>query len=464
MITLNKLRVLSESANYYDSDFIPGIGFDDLQDFDESAFTFNDFDVEDSINESIGSEIWRRIKAAFHAIKKFFVMIGNKIKNFFLGFFKKNDKELEDFIKSDLDNKAKNATDPEKVVNEIKKEAGEAIKKRHDEFKKRVEDFNDNIKKGAEENKKTAESIDKSFEDLDKMLNALDGSFKEDLDRIKNIGNYCEKVKQKNPKLAKDILDILEGKEPEIKKAAANQKKQYSGTIDLYTYKRDSLDKMDIIMRSTRALGALAYDTGFVSVTKGSVILNIFSNDFSDYVSKIISGKSADKPTDDTRLNEIKDTIDKMCSANINKTNKDFLFELGLDLRDKSIYGVEYVPIGIGTKSVEVKSIKNTIQVAKGINGAFKGAIKPMQDSFTKAETEVNRIISKLDSYAKDPNSGEYAEIIKKQAQACNKIVGIIQFASSAYCNAFVSLSRENTQRIKAFADGGYKEYEVKHK
>ena len=48
--------------------FIPG--FDDLQDFDESAFTFNELDSEDSINESIGSEIWKKIKAAFHAIRK----------------------------------------------------------------------------------------------------------------------------------------------------------------------------------------------------------------------------------------------------------------------------------------------------------------------------------------------------------------------------------------------------------
>lgn len=74
----------------------------------------------------------------------------------------------------------------------------------------------------------------------------------------------------------------------------------------------------------------------------------------------------------------------------------------------------------------------------------------------------MNKMVSELDSYAKNPKSGEYAEIFKKHAQVCNKIVGVIQFNASVYSNAFIALSRMNTQRIKAFANGGYKQYEVK--
>ena len=463
MITLNKLRVLSESADYHDSDFIPGIGFDDLQDFDESAFTFNDLDYVDSINESIGSEIWNKIKAAFHAIRKFFVMIGTKIKNFVLGFFKKNDEELDDFIKNDLDNKSKDVADSEKIVNDIKKEAGEAIKKRHDEFAQQMKDFNSRIENDQKEHKKTAESIDRSFEDLSKMLNELDGSFSEDLNRIKNIGNYCEKVKQKNPKLAKDILDILDDKEPEIKKAAANQKKRYAGYIRLWTFSDPTiLNKDDIILRSINATGYLAYGKQYSDKIKNEMLLNMFDSRFVNYVSSVISGKAVDKPVvDNEELNAIKATFDTVSKVNINKTDKNFLTHLGLRKYDSDIFGVPYIPGRPEQKDVNVKSVSDTIKIAKGINGAFKNAVKPMLDCFVNAETEINKTISKLDSYAKDPNSGEYAEVFKKHAQACNKVVGVIQFTSSAYCNAFIALSRQNTKTIKNFANGGYKKYEA---
>jgi len=468
MIALNKLRVLSESANYHDSDFMPGIGFDDLQDFDESAFTFNDFDSEDSINESIGSEIWKKIKAAFHAIRKFFIMIGTKIRNFVLGFFKKNDDELDDFIKNDLDNKAKNATDPEKVVNDIKKEAGEAIKKRHDEFKKRVEDFDANIKKDAEENKKTAESIDKSFEDLNKMLNDLNGSFREDLDRIKNIGNYCEKVKQKNPKLANDILDILEGKEPAIKRAAANQKrlKKYSGRITLYEYARDRGVRNDLTFcdKATDAVISLVHGERSTSKFSDDARHSIFGTNIADYVSSIISGKNADKSEfgiDDTEINRIRTTLDQLCNARIDKTDKNFLSHLGIVYCNKTEYGVSLIPHNVKTKTLEVTNygVSDLIDMAKSFNGTCKTEAKGWQSDFDKAVSEINQLIRRIDSYEKDPKSGEYAEIFKKHAQVCNKIIGVIQFASSVYSTAFTALSKKNTQRIKAFVDSERKQY-----
>ena len=472
MITLNKLRALSESADYHDPDFIPGIGFDDLQDFDESAFTFNDFDSEDSINESIGSEIWKKIKAAFHAIRKFFVMIGTKIKNFVLGFFKKNDEELDDFIKNDLDNKAKDVADSEKIVNDIKKEAGVAIKNRHEEFKKQMKDFNSNIKNNQENMKKDQESIDQSFEDLSKMINKLDGSTSEDLNRIKDIGNYCEKVKQKNPKLAEDILDILDSKEPEIKKVVVSQKKRYDGRIMLYEYatgRASSANRSRITLNAIYAIMDLAYGKEYMrqnaSKVKDTVLCAIFNMRFTDYVSSIISGKNADKSEfdiDDTEINTIKETFELMCSAHIDKADKNFLSDLGIVYCDKKQYGVSLCPRCIQLKTFTNISVSDLVKIAKGFNGKCKAAAKGWQNDFDKAASEMNKMVSELDSYAKNPKSGEYAEIFKKHAQVCNKIVGVIQFNASVYSNAFIALSRMNTQRIKAFANGGYKQYEVK--
>lgn len=132
--------------------------------------------------------------------------------------------------------------------------------------------------------------------------------------------------------------------------------------------------------------------------------------------------------------------------------------ELELESRNKKRYGVDVVPMNVEVQTVNVTgNIKAVIMDAKAVNGRFKDILKVMQDDFVNAAADINKIISKCDTYAKDPNSGEYAEIIKKQAQACNKIAGIIQFASSAYCNAFIALSRQNTQTIKNFANGGYK-------
>lgn len=173
MITLNKLRALSESADYHDSDFIPGIGFDDLQDFDESAFTFNDFDSEDSINESIGSEIWKKIKAAFHAIRKFFVMIGTKIKNFVIGFFKKNDEELDKFVDDNLDDSLERVKKTEDLVEEIKRESAESLRKHRADMAKHrqtLEDFKKRYNDITAQSKGVGENIEKAQDEIKRYL------------------------------------------------------------------------------------------------------------------------------------------------------------------------------------------------------------------------------------------------------------------------------------------------------
>lgn len=275
--------------------------------------------------------------------------------------------------------------------------------------------------------------------------------------------DLCDRVKVYDPKLSADLKKIIDDKKDDLV-ASVNKKKRYGGTIKLYTYPDHSIfGKLGITVRSINAAGVLAYGKRYSDKFKNTVMLDILDSRFTDYVSGVISGKASDKLIiDNDELNEIKAVLDALCKVTINKTDAGFLNELELESRNKKRYGVDVVPMNVEIQTVNVTgNIKAVIMDAKAVNGRFKDILKVMQDDFVNAATDINKIISKCDTYAKDPNSGEYAEIIKKQAQACNKIAGIIQFASSAYCNAFIALSRQNTQTIKNFANGGYKKYEA---
>ena len=399
MITIGTLRELRDTPLCESGDdYLPGVELEDLEMFSESAFVVDIKDMDDEIlTEGAGSEIWNKIKKAFQAIINFFKMLGSKIKGFISGFFKK----------------AEDAVD-----------------------KAEKEDENVAFSEEDMDTPEYREAELKAMEELERMLKEVE-------EKEQEIKETPAEDKEKVADLKSDVAETKE----KIKRKYTRSKTKYrkpSKKIDvkLYTF-GGSPNKTKIIEMASNVFRA---STGLSSVS----LQNVFSRYFRDAIEDL--QKETNTKNRETYVKEVDsfkqtlpDDIKRILEVKIDYTEPGVL-DACLLVKTDDIPMSKYLSLDDLSlnKNEAIDTIKKTIDMGKAKLLEFTKDIQ-------SAEKEVNKLISDLNSYQKDPTKNEYAHIFKLQAQCCNKMVGVINKILAMYTASIRKAIQYDIQQLNHF-------------
>lgn len=383
MISLTNLRSLHEASAYdMENDYFHGISLEDMGSIDESALLYDPGDME-ILTEGVGSAVWDKIKRAFHAIVKFFKMLGGKIKSFVSGFFKKAEDEVK------------------------KAEKGESSGESDSEGE------GDKPPMPAEEEQK--------LEDLEKKVEQKE-----------------EEVKTAPAEKAEEIREeIAEHKEEiaEIKRKYSRSKKSYkqkTDTIDVELYSTGGWTHSLGIRHA--AMDALIVAAGFGDREYTGSLKDIMSQDFAEEID-IVRELAGKRPETIEKLEQVLskksqkciENAKKLLSAKVNYDDSVILNKLMIrNINGKWRSGFLGFEKERFKKDQVISEIRKLIADAKKFMNEFTADCKEAEGTF-------NKIIQDLNGYQKDESKSAYAEVFKIQAQCCNKAIGVVNKMSSMH-------------------------------
>lgn len=377
MISLTNLRSLHEASAYdMENDYFHGIALEDMGSIDESVFLYDPGDME-ILTEGVGSAVWDKIKRAFHAIVKFFKMLGGKIKSFVSGFFKKAEDEVK------------------------KAEKGESSGESDSEGE------GDKPPMPAEEEQK--------LEDLEKKVEQKE-----------------EEVKTATAEKAEEIREEI----AEHKEEIADIKRKYSRSKK---YRRTFMNKDDAVVVELYHTGGWSHSVGVRHAAMEALIVAAGFGDRENIDSlKSIMSRDFAKMLDYSDDDLAKRFISKNSKKILEDGKK--LLSAKVDYQDGHVLNkLMFRPVNnkfrsgfLGYKKERFKKDQVISEIRKLIADA-KNFMKGFTDDCKEAEGVFNKIIQDLNGYQKDESKAAYAEVFKIQAQCCNKAIGVINKMSSMH-------------------------------
>lgn len=412
MITLNNIRTLCESSvPGSEDDYLPGIAVEDLQDFSESAFLL-DFGAENPLDESVGSEIWARIKKAFQSIINFFKMLGSKIKSFITGFFAKAKNEVD---------KAEKET-PNEEKQDMPQEKQEEIKR-----------LENDIKEKEQEIKETPKTDTDKIEELKEVIEDK----KEKVDTIKRKYSRSTKTYRKPEEKVKVTVMYASGSINRV---------SYTNSIESilsYIIKQKGLDTH---MYSVR----MALSSDFYAGLEKHLNPNTTKDLHTERTYGNIRRANVSDMSDDeinAEAEGITEYAKAIISADIDYDNPEVLNNLKLKKNPDgeivsywlSVRTKEY------KKSEVVSEIRNLIKIAEQ-------EMTNMQKQAKDIESDLIGVISDINQYQNDTDKDAFIPVFKLQIQCCKKAIGIINKMTSMHVRSFQTAVQHDIQQLKRFS------------
>lgn len=389
MISLTNLRSLHEASAYdMEDDYLHGIALEDMGSIDESAFLYDPGDME-ILTEGVGSAVWDKIKRAFHAIVKFFKMLGGKIKSFVSGFFKKAEDEVKKAEKGESSGESDSEGEGDKPP--MPKEEEQKL----EDLEKKVEQ--------KEEEVKTAPA-EKAEEIRDEIA-----EHKEEIAEIKR--KYSRSKKYKKTFMNKDDAVVVE--------------LYHTGGFSTNLGIRNAA--IDALFAASGSYKGKDYET----------FKNVMSSDFADKIDMAQEMEEEQPKTSEKwqaylsrQSQQVLDLGRKIISAKVNYDDFGVLQNLGFKkINDKYRSGFLGFKKERFRKDQVISEIRKLIADAKKFLNGFSNDCK-------EAEKTFNTIIQELNGYQKDERKAAYAEVFKIQAQCCNKAIGVINKMSSMHATS----------------------------
>ena len=382
MISLTNLRSLHEASAYdMEDDCLHGISLEDMGSIDESALLYDPGDME-ILTEGVGSAVWDKIKRAFHAIVKFFKMLGAKIKSFVSGFFKKAEDEVKKAEKGESSGESEDGKPPMPKEEEQKLE----------DLEKKVEQKEEEVKTA------TAEKAEEIREEI--------AEHKEEISEIKR--KYSRSKKYRKTFMNKDDAVVVE----------------------LY-HTRGFSTNLGI---RNAAIDALFAASGSYKGKDYETFKNVMSSDFADKIDMAQELAEEQPKTSEKwqaylsrQSQQVLDLGRKIISAKVDYDDFSVLQNLGFrKINDKYRSGFLGFKKERFSKKAAIDEIRKLIADSKKFLNGFSNDCK-------EAEKTFNSIIQELNDYQKDESKATYAEVFKIQAQCCNKAIGVVNKMSSMH-------------------------------
>ena len=383
MISLTNLSSLHEASAYdMENDYFHGIALEDMGSIDESVFLYDPGDME-ILTEGVGSAVWDKIKRAFHAIVKFFKMLGGKIKSFVSGFFKKAEDEVKKAEKGESSGESEDGKPPMPKEEEQKLE----------DLEKKVEQKEEEVKTA------TAEKAEEIREEI--------AEHKEEISEIKR--KYSRSKKYKKTFMNKDDAVVVE--------------LYHTGGFSTNLGIRNAA--IDALFAASGSYKGKDYET-FKNA--------IMTSDFADMIDMAQELAEEQPKTSEKwqaylsrQSQRVLDLGRKIISAKVDYDDFSVLQNLGFrKINDKYRSGFLGFKKERFKKDQVISEIRKLIADAKKFMNEFTADCKEAEGTF-------NKIIQDLNGYQKDESKSAYAEVFKIQAQCCNKAIGVVNKMSSMH-------------------------------
>lgn len=386
MISLTNLRSLHEASAYdMENDYFHGIALEDMGSIDESVFLYDPGDME-ILTEGVGSAVWDKIKRAFHAIVKFFKMLGGKIKSFVSGFFKKAEDEVKKAEKGESSGESDSEGEGDKPPMPAEEE------QKLEDLEKKVEQKEEEVKTA------TAEKAEEIREEI--------AEHKEEISEIKR--KYSRSKKYKKTFMNKDDAVVVE--------------LYHTGGFSTNFGIRNAA--IDALFAASGSYKGKDYET----------FKNVMSSDFADRIDMAQELAEEQPKTSEKwqaylsrQSQRVLDLGRKIISTKVDYDDFSVLQNLGFrKINDKYRSGFLGFKKERFSKKAVIDEIRKLIADSKKFLNGFSNDCK-------EAEKTFNSIIQDLNGYQKDESKAAYAEVFKIQAQCCNKAIGVVNKMSSMH-------------------------------